>query len=100
MMRIYGGNILAQDRDYISDEAESLFCGTLQEADRKKLFTYIVYKMVCFVEAFHDTQITRGHFHWKVDEFRRPVLFNTYKLHYVEQPKFDWTNEVAAKRVR
>ena len=26
LMRIYGSNVLPQDRDYISDESETLFC--------------------------------------------------------------------------
>lgn len=42
----------------------------------EELFTYLTYKIVKFVEKFHDTMIVKGEFQWAVDELKRPLLLD------------------------
>lgn len=97
LMRVYAGNIMSAEDKYISEEDENDFTDGLLRRDRVKMLTYLTYKVVCFIETFHDTNISSCHFQWKIDLLRHPVLAGVIRLSYEQLPKYDWTNDVIHK---
>ena len=94
-------NILEGEDQYISSSEEDGYCKSLiDKGEDQRLFVYMTYKVVYFIEKFHDTRVTKGHFQWVVDELNRPILLDAFGIKSEELIKFDWTLEDIKKRER
>lgn len=88
LIRVYAKIINPGEAAYISDLEESHFVDDLLQEERVVFSTYLTYKLVRFVEYFHDTKIIRAHFVWKVDAQGHGYLDDVTKLKYENQVAF------------
>lgn len=66
----------------------------IESNELETLFTYLTYKVIKFIQKFHDSLIVKGEFRWVIDELKRPVLLDVQDLKLKDLVKYDWTEDV------
>lgn len=59
LMLIYGDNIQASQKEYISEIEEAKFCSELLKNSIEVFAEYCLYKIISFVEYFYDDKIDK-----------------------------------------
>lgn len=59
LMLIYGDNIQASQKEFITEIEEENFCNELRKSSLPIFAEYCLYKIVSFVEYFYDDKINQ-----------------------------------------
>jgi hypothetical protein len=98
LIKVYAKKITLDDDQYISELEEVMFVEELLQQERVVLASYLTYKLVEFIQYFHDTTVVRANFVWKVDLLGHAVLEDVLKLKYQDQVRFEWTENTIQAR--
>ena len=91
LIKVYAKKITLNDDQYISELEEVMFVEELLQQERVVLASYLTYKLVEFIQYFHDTTVVRANFVGKVDLLCHAVLEDVLKLNYQDQVRVECT---------